>query len=102
MTPIRLLKKSIYLMFSLAIVWQWRYRFSRDVLPHVLEKLCSAHSIKYSEILELDRRVRDFPTHPYLLRPPPKDKLGMDPEFFQLHPLITAWYREMGTPTVIR
>ena len=88
-------------MFSLAIVWQWRYRFSRDVLPHVLKKLCSAHPIKYSEILELDRRARDFPTHPYLLRPPPKDKPGTEPESFQLHLLITAWYREMGMSTAI-
>lgn len=61
-----------------------------------MEKLCSARSTKYSEILELDRRVRDFPVHPYAERPPPRDKLGIDTEFRQLHPLLTVWHKELG------
>lgn len=78
------------------LVFSWRYHFARNVLSYIVEKLCSAHPVKYSEILELDKRVSDFPIHPYLLRPKPKDKLGMNPECYQLHPLRAAWTIETG------
>ncbi|KAI5118223.1 hypothetical protein M0805_000719 [Coniferiporia weirii] len=76
-------------------VWRWRYRFARDVLTLVVDKLCSARPAKYSEILELDRKVRDFDTHPYVGRNRPMRGPGIDADFYRLHPLVTVWYKEM-------
>ncbi|KAH8111232.1 hypothetical protein DFH11DRAFT_1616261 [Phellopilus nigrolimitatus] len=75
----------------------WRYRFGRDVLPRLTEKLCTARPLRYTEILELDRHVRDFDTVP-LTQPsaPDTPKPNFIPEFHSLHPLITVWYKEMA------
>lgn len=44
-----------------------KYRFARDVLAVVAERLCAAKPPNYAEVLELDRLVREFdlgaPTH---------------------------------------
>ena len=45
--------------FSLA-VWSWKHRFINEVLSDIADKLGSARAMKYSEILELDQRVREF------------------------------------------
>ncbi|KAH8109667.1 hypothetical protein DFH11DRAFT_913070 [Phellopilus nigrolimitatus] len=73
----------------------WRYRFGRDVLPHLTEKLCTARPLRYSEILELDRRVGDFDTVP-LTRPSMQDvpKPNFIPRNNFLHPLVTVWYKD--------
>ena len=77
-------------------VWDWRYHFAKEILLGISKALCSARPKEYSEILELDRRIRDFEVHPYLLRPPPEDKLGCDPDFHRLHPLYAASQKEWG------
>ncbi|TDL26879.1 hypothetical protein BD410DRAFT_835987 [Rickenella mellea] len=38
---------------------RWMYRFARDILYDVNKLSCSVGPIKYSEILELDRKVRE-------------------------------------------
>lgn len=78
-------------------VQEWRFRFARDVLHHVSEKLCSAHPINYTDILALDHKLREFETYPLLTHPLPKDKLNMDSEFTHQHPLSAAFHRETGT-----
>ena len=50
--------------FTVFAARNWQYRFARDVLPKLTDKICSARPIKYSEILELDRLIRDFELHP--------------------------------------
>lgn len=42
------------------VVWQWKRRWGRDVLSRVTKVLCSAHPLKYSDILDLDKRIREF------------------------------------------
>ena len=66
------------------------------MLSPISEKLCSAHPIKYSEILELDRAVREFDTHPNLDGLWPEDKLKMWSEAQRLRPRIVGWYKELG------
>ena len=46
------------------LAWDFKHRFSRDVISKVTEKLCSAAPVKYSDILELDRRIREFEDAP--------------------------------------
>lgn len=41
-------------------MWQIRYRFGKEMLFEVAEKVCNARALKYSEILSLDQRIRDF------------------------------------------
>ncbi|KAH8110132.1 fungal-specific transcription factor domain-containing protein [Phellopilus nigrolimitatus] len=76
-------------------VREWAYRFGRDVLPHLTEKLCAARPLRYSEIIELDRRVSDFDVHPHT-RPTGTPGPDVTPEFHSLYPLITVWYKEMS------
>ncbi|KAH8110513.1 hypothetical protein DFH11DRAFT_1547404 [Phellopilus nigrolimitatus] len=40
--------------------WHLRQRFSREVVTEAVQKLGSARALKYSEILVLDRKVREF------------------------------------------
>ena len=41
-------------------VRRWRYRFVKDTIGPVSEELSLARPIKYSEILDYDRRIREF------------------------------------------
>ena len=69
--------------------------FARDILGHVVARLCSAKPLKYSEVLELDKRIRAFdykefaPVH--VSSPDghgPKQRLqGID---------MSTWFREVG------
>ncbi|THH09507.1 hypothetical protein EW145_g1977 [Phellinidium pouzarii] len=44
--------------------WRWKHQFTKEILAMVAEHLCLAQPIKYSKILELDSKVRNFETHP--------------------------------------
>lgn len=54
---------SLYLHTSLGHMWTWQ--FSR-LLHHVMVNAFGAKSPTYGTIVELDRKVRDFPVPPYL------------------------------------
>lgn len=43
----------------LYLVWSWKFRFAKEVLSHITLKLSSATYPKYSDILELDRIIRE-------------------------------------------
>lgn len=47
---------------------RWKHRFTKEVLAPIAQQLCLVRAIKYSELLELDRKLRDFETHPSLLK----------------------------------
>lgn len=51
-----------YLNVSLWKVWQWKYDFVNKIGSIVSREMCAVRPIKYSEILELDRKVRDYST----------------------------------------
>lgn len=76
------------------LVQEWRYRFARDVLTHLSEVMISAHPIKYSEILDIDKKIRDFEAHPCVTQLVPKGCNIGDTNFFSLSPVVTIWYRE--------
>lgn len=54
---------SLYLHTSLGHKWTWQ--FSR-LLHHVMVNAFGAKTPTYSTILELDRKIRDFPVPPHL------------------------------------
>ncbi|KAL5513473.1 hypothetical protein ACEPAH_3872 [Sanghuangporus vaninii] len=79
-------------------VWQWRYRFTTDVVAFLVEKICAARPPKYSDIMEMDKRVRDFELHPFVhQRPKPTAyRFETDGDYRNLHPYITLWWKEMA------
>ncbi|KAL5507234.1 hypothetical protein ACEPAH_6690 [Sanghuangporus vaninii] len=74
-------------------VGYWRYRFLRDIAADICEKVTSARPLRYRDVLELDRKIRDFPLHPFAINHRPQD-LGIDEEFRKIYPLVTAWSKE--------
>ncbi|KAL5485158.1 hypothetical protein ACEPAI_7800 [Sanghuangporus weigelae] len=76
-------------------VSQWRYRFLRDITADICEKLSSARPLRYRDVLELDRKIREFALHPFAIDHQPQDgDLGVDEGLHKIYPLITAWCRE--------
>ncbi|KAL5480285.1 hypothetical protein ACEPAI_1555 [Sanghuangporus weigelae] len=47
-------------------VTRWRHRFVKEVVGPISEHLCLTRPIKYSEILDFDRRIREFEDPPIL------------------------------------
>lgn len=80
------------LLISKLLVYHWKHDFAKQVTSSVASKLCTVSPMKYSEILELDRKVREHPgfSAEYL------DKLdtGGSPETFQA--LAVTLYREIS------
>lgn len=66
----------------------------RDVAAGFCEKVTSARPLRYRDVLELDRKIRDFPVHPFAMHFNPDDNLGVDSEFRKIYPLITIWDKE--------
>ena len=59
--------------------------------------MTSPHPMKYSEILDLDRKIRTFGPHPFALQPMPRKFVNWKPNYFCMHPGVTAWYLESST-----
>ncbi|KAL5524585.1 hypothetical protein ACEPAF_9725 [Sanghuangporus sanghuang] len=45
---------------KLPSVWEIQYQFSKEVMTDVVDKLSSARALKYSEILNVDQKIREF------------------------------------------
>ncbi|KAI5115972.1 hypothetical protein M0805_001503 [Coniferiporia weirii] len=41
-------------------IWCWRHRFVKEVVTEVIQKLDSVRGLKYSEMLALDQKIRNF------------------------------------------
>lgn len=41
-------------------VWRWRHEYTTTISCIISDKLCSIRPMKYSEVLELDRKVRSM------------------------------------------
>ncbi|KAI5123022.1 hypothetical protein M0805_007643 [Coniferiporia weirii] len=54
---------------ELSGLYSWKYRFTKEITGPVSEHLCLARPTKYSEILEFDRKIRDFEDHPFVKKP---------------------------------
>lgn len=64
-------------------------------MSEVCEKVTAARPLRYQEVLELDRKIREFPSHPFSKdSSPQEDHLGVDAEFRRVFPLVTIWDRE--------
>lgn len=86
--------RASYSCSIILLVQEWRYRFARDILSHVAEKMTSVHPVKYSEILELDRKIRAFGPHPFAVHPFPEKYANWKPSYYSMQPRRTAWYIE--------
>ncbi|KAL5523828.1 hypothetical protein ACEPAG_8001 [Sanghuangporus baumii] len=76
-------------------VSQWRYRFLRDITADISEKLSSARPLRYRDVLELDRKIRDFALHPFAIDlQRQEDSLGVDEGLHKIYPLVAVWCRE--------
>lgn len=49
---------------NLILVAETKYRFAKEVLAGIAVRLCAARPPKYTEILEMDRHVREFGMRP--------------------------------------
>ncbi|THH11525.1 hypothetical protein EW145_g571 [Phellinidium pouzarii] len=67
-------KKYTRICLENVIVWTracikchaWQYRFIKEIIAPISEYFCLTRQSKYSEILEFDRKIRDFEEHPLL------------------------------------
>lgn len=69
----------------------------RDIGSEVCGKLTSARPLKYRDVLELDRKIREFAAHPSLSllnHRPSNEGFGQDEESRRIYPLFTAWTKE--------
>lgn len=80
--------------FLFCTVRRWCYRFVRDIMSDICERVCSARPLRYRDVLELDRKIRGFPLHPLALRLQKKGPDLSQHLFEQLYPLITTWNKE--------
>ena len=64
---------------------RWRHNFTRDILGPLSEAFGAARSLKYSEVQEFDRKIREF-------KLPDKAKLGNTSE---LRKLVRMLYKDM-------
>lgn len=77
---------------SKLLVYHWKHDFAKQVTSSVASKLCTVSPMKYSEIMELDRKVREHPgfSSEYLNNL----DAGGSPEIFQV--LAVTLYREIS------
>ncbi|KAH8113139.1 hypothetical protein DFH11DRAFT_1878702 [Phellopilus nigrolimitatus] len=47
--------------------YRWKYSFAKEIIAPISEQLCLVRPVKYSEIMELDRKLRDFKNHPLVM-----------------------------------
>lgn len=71
-------------------VWAWKHDFGRNIIAAVADRMCTVRPTKYSEILELDRKVREFKITNYRSPIP-----GNDPQTVIDVPM-TLIYREIS------
>ena len=57
------------LLFTL-IVWRVKYLYAREIIVDFIERVGSARLLKYSKVLELDKKIRSFNPQGWESRPP--------------------------------
>ena len=63
--------------------------------------MCGARALKYSEILELDRMIRDFDCHPRATEPLKENYDSPEEILAVLQPQATIVFREIGKYNVV-
>lgn len=82
---------------STSLVWAIKNKFAKEVLSKVAVKLCAARSPKYSEVLEIDRLVREFDMHPVEQCLELSQAIDdSDQELFNRR-FVLAYFRDRGT-----
>lgn len=76
---------------SYSAVWRWKTEYATKVAQIVVRKMCTARPMKYSDILELDRKVRE---HPDITSPSPV--LGAPYSTNSMQHLIKVLHSEAG------
>ncbi|KAL5512411.1 hypothetical protein ACEPAG_3403 [Sanghuangporus baumii] len=75
-------------------VTRWRHRFVKDVVGPISEHLCLTRPIKYSEILDFDRRIREF------VDPPIPPNLTDSGPAAEIRPRMWAMQKELTLLTI--
>lgn len=68
-------------------------------MPLITETFCSVHPLKYKDILDLDRKIRDFDVYPdtyYIKKKCPIIGDELYSTFRILYPFITVLEKEEG------
>lgn len=75
--------------------WRWKQLFAKEIIGPVAEFMALAKPVKYSEVIELDRKIREFNT-----RPVPAELLSIDTDMGAMIRRTTIGvYREIGENT---
>ena len=77
-------------------VYRWKYTFGKEVLGPISEQICAAWPMKYSVILDMDRRIQNFRA-----KHPPKrynaDGILDEQNYSEImQGMVAAAYPEMG------
>lgn len=78
------------------IVWRTRHQYAKEVLIEVVTKLSDTQALKYSEIVSLDQKIRDFGNHHYLLHAMPTTQSNVDSRPKLLSKFLLALFRDTG------
>lgn len=56
------------IQFDCFTVWNWQYRFARDILADIAEMVSSVKAVPYPVIVEMDEKLQAFKPHLLALR----------------------------------
>lgn len=72
------------------LAYFWRLRFCKEVVGPIAETLSEMRPIKYSEILEFDRKIREFDSPPFDFSQDDKA------DYFNIQGHLWNIYRDIG------
>ncbi|TDL16809.1 hypothetical protein BD410DRAFT_794903 [Rickenella mellea] len=76
--------------------WRWMYQFAKDILYPVNELACSAGPVKYADILEMDRKTREFAIPKNLQIPPGGSSWENEGSLVVMQRLVPVVWRDIS------
>ena len=71
--------------------WRWKFTFAKEVVGPIAEFMALATPVKYSDVLELDRKMREFNS-----RPAPAEVISDDGASSIIRRSLIGIYRELA------
>ncbi|TDL21998.1 hypothetical protein BD410DRAFT_770994 [Rickenella mellea] len=75
--------------------WRWLYRFAKEIMHPINELTCAVGPVKYSDILELDRKLREMRVPKYLQIPPGGSDWERDGPYKVMQRLMSMLWRDL-------
>ncbi|TDL21996.1 hypothetical protein BD410DRAFT_789077 [Rickenella mellea] len=75
--------------------WRWRYRFAKEIMYPINELTCAVGPVKYSDILELDRKLREMRVPKYMQIPPGGSDWERDGPYKVMQRLTGVLWRDL-------